>query len=401
MKILIINSFYYPMMPGGAEHSVKNLAESLTKKGHDVNVLCIGKQGKVEVINEVNVYRINNCNIYNAIDYHDGQINKLGKLAYRALDFHGFLNKSLLEQKLKEINPDIVHVNNIPGFGLSLFSVLNKNHFKTIFTGRDYYLLCPKLTLMTKENKSCLHKKRPCRLYEQNSKYFLNLVDCVTAPSEFTLGHFQQLLKDSSVKFKCIHNSIDVDEQYLEQIFNQKYHQEKQTLDLVYLGKLAEHKGIKLMLEQFNLLNDKTVKLHIAGDGPLMEEVRAQVNENIIYHGKLDKRGLDNLLSNMDVLLAPSLWNEPFGRIVIDAYKYCMPIITTGNGGLKELVISEKTGFIIDFYQYNQFKDSIEFYKNKDNLKLQMEHCKNEVVKYSNDNIINQYEALYTEILSK
>lgn len=401
MKILIINSFYYPMMPGGAEHSVKNLAESLAKKGHNVNILCIGAQKKIEVINEVTVHRMNNCNIYNAIDYHDKNVNKLGKLFYRALDVHGYLNKRLLEQKLRDINPDIVHVNNIPGFGLNLFSVLAKSHFKIIFTARDYYLLCPKLTLMTKDYKSCLNKRKVCQLYEQNSKHFLRLVDCVTAPSKFTLGQFQHLLSDSDVKFKCIHNSIDIDEKYLEQIFNQKYQQEKQTLDIVYLGKLDEYKGVKLLLEQFKLLNDLEVNLHIAGDGPLTENICSQVNENIIYHGKLDKQGLDELLSKTDVLVAPSLWNEPFGRIVIDAYKYCMPVITTGNGGLKELVINNQTGFIIDFYQFSQFKASIDFYKNKENLRGQMIHCKNEVIKYSNNYIINQYEALYTELISK
>ena len=40
MKILIINTFYYPDIEGGAEISVKKLAENLAIKGHDVNVIC-------------------------------------------------------------------------------------------------------------------------------------------------------------------------------------------------------------------------------------------------------------------------------------------------------------------------------------------------------------------------
>ena len=39
MKILILNNYYYPNMEGGAEYSVKLLAEALVKIGIDVNVL--------------------------------------------------------------------------------------------------------------------------------------------------------------------------------------------------------------------------------------------------------------------------------------------------------------------------------------------------------------------------
>ena len=39
MKILILNMFYYPNLIGGAEHSVKLLAEHLAAKGHKVSVL--------------------------------------------------------------------------------------------------------------------------------------------------------------------------------------------------------------------------------------------------------------------------------------------------------------------------------------------------------------------------
>ena len=57
MNILIINSYYYPDIIGGAEISVQKLAEILATN-HNVSVVCTGSMFKDEVINNVHVYRL-------------------------------------------------------------------------------------------------------------------------------------------------------------------------------------------------------------------------------------------------------------------------------------------------------------------------------------------------------
>ena len=61
MRILIINSYYYPNMIGGTEHSLKLLAEGLTAIGHDVCIYSIDNLESDELIyeniNEVNIFR--------------------------------------------------------------------------------------------------------------------------------------------------------------------------------------------------------------------------------------------------------------------------------------------------------------------------------------------------------
>lgn len=44
MKILLVNTYYYPEIYGGAEYSVKKLAEELKQQGHTVKVLCTGSE---------------------------------------------------------------------------------------------------------------------------------------------------------------------------------------------------------------------------------------------------------------------------------------------------------------------------------------------------------------------
>ena len=45
-----------------------------------------------------------------------------------------------------------------------------------------------------------------------------------------------------------------------------------------------------------------------------------------------------DFFESIDLLIVPSLWNEPFGRVVIEAYSYHCPVLMAKNGGLDELV---------------------------------------------------------------
>ena len=54
------------------------------------------------------------------------------------------------------------------------------------------------------------------------------------------------------------------------------------------------------------------------------------------------------LLKKCDVLICPSQWQEPFGRVVLDAYKHAMPVICSDQGALPSLVDDGKTGFVIE-----------------------------------------------------
>ena len=63
MKILLVNTYYYPEIYGGAEYSVKKLAEELKQQGHTVKVLCTGSEAKREVIDGIDVIRVVSKNL--------------------------------------------------------------------------------------------------------------------------------------------------------------------------------------------------------------------------------------------------------------------------------------------------------------------------------------------------
>lgn len=66
MRILLVNTFYYPEVKGGAEYSVKKLAEALVQNGNEVIVISAGKSDTVETIDSVNVHRIKFKSVYHS-----------------------------------------------------------------------------------------------------------------------------------------------------------------------------------------------------------------------------------------------------------------------------------------------------------------------------------------------
>lgn len=405
MKVLIVNSFYYPNLIGGAEHSVKNLAETLVKNNHEVHVLCIGSEDCKEIINGVKVHRIKNININSAIEYQNKENTSIvSKLIYRGIDLHGCMNRNKVKEIIKEISPDIAHVNNFPGFGLDLFKVLKQLKVPTIFTARDYYSLCPNARLMDKQGEICSNRKKICEIYGKANKRGLNKINHITAPSNFTLKLIKDNFNIKSENMSCIYNSIDIDFDQITNLYIQKKEnlENKQYIDIVFLGCLDRYKGIDRLVEYCINTSRLGVRLHIAGNGPLKEMINdyQKKYDNIKYYGKLKENELNRLLQKCDILAAPSMWYEPFGRIVLDAYKNCMPVISTGNGGLGELIKENKTGFIISFKDEQEFIEIINKYKDKELLIRHMENCKNEIVKYSNKVIVEEYESLYKKVIA-
>ena len=73
MKILLVNTYYYPEIYGGAEYCVKKLAEELKQQGHTVKVLCTGCEANREVIDGIDVIRVVSkklCRRCEAAKYH-------------------------------------------------------------------------------------------------------------------------------------------------------------------------------------------------------------------------------------------------------------------------------------------------------------------------------------------
>jgi len=119
----------------------------------------------------------------------------------------------------------------------------------------------------------------------------------------------------------------------------------------LFLGRLIEEKGVKVVVNAWNLLRqlqpNTPPRLIIGGDGPLTDWVRAAAAENplIEFRGYVTGKEKDVLIQNSRGSIAPSIWSEPLGYVVYEAYDFGKPVLAATSGGLTELVQHGQTGF--------------------------------------------------------
>lgn len=394
MRVLIVNTYYFPNIIGGAEISVKKLAEGLVDKGIEVHVICTGTENLIEEINGVKVHRTKLSNIYQPIELRNK--SNVKKLIGRANDIYNILNKRKLKEVISRISPDIIHVNNIYGISPVIWDVAKEMNIKVVHTIRDYYLMCPRISMM-KDEKTCSEKNIVCKYFSDINKKASHKVDFVTAPSQFTLDIF---LKDgffNVTKSKKVFNAIDFEEKLVEEIYNFKSRRNEENIKFVFMGTLSESKGIKLLLEAFSEIKKDNIQLLIAGKGPLETMVNeyCKKDKRIIYKGFMKEEEINNMLKKSDILIAPSIWNEPFGRVVIDGYKNVMPVIAGSYGGLKEIVKDGLTGKLIEPRNKQEFIESIEYFCDTENIKKMLNNCSSELKNYSIECQVEEFINIY------
>jgi len=119
---------------------------------------------------------------------------------------------------------------------------------------------------------------------------------------------------------------------------------------LLFLGRLTESKGLHILLRAWSQAVEKVpnAKLLIAGSGPMEKELCNILHElpRCEYLGQVDGKLKQQLLSQTTALVIPSIWWEPLGLVVYEAYDYSKPVLAARSGGLTETVVDGETGWI-------------------------------------------------------
>jgi glycosyltransferase involved in cell wall biosynthesis len=115
--------------------------------------------------------------------------------------------------------------------------------------------------------------------------------------------------------------------------------------DLVFVGRLVSDKGVDRLIAALGLLAERGVRadLTVIGDGPEAGPLREQaaslgVADRVRFHGRLVGAELVAVLNDHRVLVVPSVWEEPFGVVVLEGLACgCVPLVTR-SGGLPDAV---------------------------------------------------------------
>ncbi|MEI6674189.1 MAG: glycosyltransferase [Verrucomicrobiota bacterium] len=121
---------------------------------------------------------------------------------------------------------------------------------------------------------------------------------------------------------------------------------------LLFLGRLTEEKGLRVLLDAWELLEQSSPDgcLVIAGDGPLAGEVKQRCAgmRRASYVGFKEGEDKRRLLRKCQALVVPSVWWEPLGLVLYEAYDYGKPVLAARSGGIVDNVDDGVTGWLHD-----------------------------------------------------
>jgi glycosyltransferase involved in cell wall biosynthesis len=116
--------------------------------------------------------------------------------------------------------------------------------------------------------------------------------------------------------------------------------------EFLFVGKFAAYKGLDLLLDAWSRVRSTEARLCFVGDGPLADRVReATADPRVTWTGHLPTDGVVERMRRARAVVVPSVWEEPFGRVAAEALALGRPVITTGRGGLAE-VVGDDAGWV-------------------------------------------------------
>lgn len=111
-------------------------------------------------------------------------------------------------------------------------------------------------------------------------------------------------------------------------------------------------KGIEYLLTAFGRL-DTAARLVIAGDGPARGWLEAKAREEglgsrLHFAGWLGAGELESLYEAATLVVFPSVWNEPFGLVGLEAMAHGKPVVAFAGGGVEEWLVDGETGLVCE-----------------------------------------------------
>lgn len=342
MKICLVSNHYPPDYQGDAELYVSRLAEALVKD-HQVVVLTTGPGGPLKPRREVAhdgtvVYRLAPLNLSGLAQ------RAIPKMAFRAIDFYHPQVASSVGAIIARERPDVIHIHN--WVGLSLAAVLSSaasGHFDRVpvaITPHDYSLCCLYGDVRHPNGSGC--PGVVCRTLSGLNRMLTGSVGLVVSPSRYAL----ELLSGRGFFPRAERAVLP----YSLPASNKPRTGEKKTYDALFLGRLERNSGVDLLLRAFRALAEPSLRLHIAGDGPMLAECRqlAQADPRVSFHGSLAGEERAALLNAADCLIVPSRWPESWPLSIQDAFLSGPVVIASRVGGIPEMVRDGVNGLLIE-----------------------------------------------------
>ncbi len=293
-------------------------------------------------------------------------------------------------QLLSTTRPDVLHVQSGYLLGAPALAAARRTGTPAVLTLHDYWFACPRVTLRHPDGTVCTGAERPakcawCLTADQRRHRLLDRVSggalttgqdrsaiwrLAMGGPEAAIVERQATLRDLlRVPAAVLAPTAFVAAQVagagypLERIRLSRYGMPPQrprqsrraaSLRLAFIGQLAPHKGVHLLIDAVRALTGRDVSLAI--HGPLtpypdyVTQLKAMAGDDprITFHGPYRRDALPDLFDTTDVVVVPSVWHEVAAIVIQEAQMAGVPVLASNLGGSPELIADDRDGLLFD-----------------------------------------------------
>ncbi|KPW28210.1 MULTISPECIES: glycosyltransferase family 4 protein [Pseudomonas syringae group] len=396
MKILFISSLYAPDIGGGAEIILQRTVEGLQQRGYSIAVLATTDRPGLQLaeVNRVKVYRAGLLNQY--WHFMPQRPGRLARFAWHWRDRYNGGMRDYVRQVIELEQPELVVCHNLTGWSVSAWDEITRANRPVVQVLHDLYLLCPSST-MFKKGQSCQRQCSLCTQFRKHHAQQSEQVSTVVGVSRFMLDTLQAQGYFKGARGYVVHNASPFTPPHAGQT---KAADDTAPLRFGYLGTLSENKGVGWLINQFQHLPFKAT-LQIAGRGQSNDEKRFRAMATSPDISFVGFQKPEDFYQHIDVAIVPSMWNEPFGLVAVEACAHSRPVIASRMGGLPEIIQDQLNGLLCSPDDPDSLGLAmLKLHQQPELLARLGSQARNSVASLLNlDLMLDQYESIFAQTL--
>ena len=350
MKICLISNLFPPYSQAGAGVYVAHLAQALAKD-HQVVVVTSEPGAHLKPRREVQsdgtvVYRMAPFNLGELTDF---PRNMIAQAAFRAIDFYHPQVATTVRDILARERPDIVHIHKWVGLSLAaLLSSVKSGRFDRVpvaMTLHDDALCCAYSGPGHPDGRGC-NPALACHALGQVNRALTDSVGLVLSPSQFLLDLHRRRAFFPRAECSVLPYGLPA----AIETAGADRSASKPTFDLLFLGPIRFDRGTDLLVRAFRALPEPSLRLHIAGAGPMTTECRrlSAGDSRIIFHGFVSGGARQALFDSADCLVLPSRRAVSYPLSIEEAFQSGPVVIASRTGGIPEMVRDGVNGLLLE-----------------------------------------------------
>lgn len=410
MKILLTVHQFFPDYISGTEVLTYSVAKALIAKGHQVTVFTGHPARSILADHErFDQYDYEGIKVHR---FHHAHAPMGNQNVVSEIEHCNLLAASYFKNLVRQIRPEVIHYFHLSRLGSALIDVGLGENIPSLFTPTDFWMLCPTSQLLLTNGKMCggpsktggncvkhvaeltrgkrvaaLMKAMPTKAIDamifaakrarfisnplrneivalsQRGNFLierLNKLDAIIAPTQLM---FDSLKSNGVSAEKILLSAYGIDTTPYAK--TRRLRQLRKPLNIGFIGTLSEHKGCHVLIDAVSKLPNGSYSLKIYGSPHHFPayfsrlEQAAQGNSSVTFCGTFPNSEIGNILSDIDVLVVPSLWYENTPLVIYSAMAAGCPAIVSDFPGMTEAVHDGVNGLSFTSGDYNQLHDRL------------------------------------------